>query len=36
VIRKTFRELNDEFDPTSFWQVHRSTIVNVHAIERDT
>ena len=34
VIRKSIRELNDELDPTSFWQVHRSTIVNVHAIDR--
>lgn len=34
VIRKTIRELCDELDPTCFWQVHRSTIVNVHAIDR--
>lgn len=34
VIRKTIRELCDELDPTHFWQVHRSTIVNVHAIDR--
>jgi DNA-binding LytR/AlgR family response regulator len=34
VIRKTIKELCDELDPTVFWQVHRSTIVNVHAIDR--
>ncbi|MBV8034208.1 LytTR family DNA-binding domain-containing protein [Roseateles sp.] len=33
VIRKTLKELGDELDPTSFWQVHRSAIVNVHAID---
>ncbi|MEO8524738.1 MAG: LytTR family DNA-binding domain-containing protein [Caldimonas sp.] len=34
LIRKTIKELCDELDPTVFWQVHRSTIVNVHAIDR--
>ncbi len=34
VIRRTIRELGDQLDPTTFWQVHRSTIVNVHAIDR--
>ena len=34
VIRTTIKELCDELDPTHFWQVHRSTIVNVHAIDR--
>jgi DNA-binding LytR/AlgR family response regulator len=33
LIRKTIRELADELDPTLFWQVHRSTLVNVHAID---
>lgn len=33
VIRKTIKELTDELDPTMFWQVHRSTVVNVHAID---
>jgi DNA-binding LytR/AlgR family response regulator len=33
LIRKTIRELADELDPTMFWQVHRSAIVNVHAID---
>lgn len=33
LIKKTIRELTDELDPTTFWQVHRSTLVNVHAIE---
>jgi len=33
LIRKTIRDLGDELDPTLFWQVHRSTLVNVHAID---
>ncbi len=33
LIRKTIKELLKELDPTMFWQVHRSTIVNVHAID---
>jgi DNA-binding LytR/AlgR family response regulator len=33
LIRKTIRELVDELDSLMFWQVHRSTIVNVHAID---
>ncbi|MGI9025949.1 MAG: LytR/AlgR family response regulator transcription factor [Burkholderiaceae bacterium] len=32
LIRKTIKELLDELDPASFWQVHRATIVNVAAI----
>ncbi len=32
LIRKPIKELCDELDPSSFWQIHRSTIVNVHAI----
>jgi len=32
VIRKTIKELCDELDPAVFWQVHRSALVNVHAI----
>ncbi len=32
LIRKTIRELIDELDPETFWQIHRSTIVNVNAI----
>ena len=34
LIRKTIKELFDELDPESFWQVHRGTIVNLRAIER--
>jgi DNA-binding LytR/AlgR family response regulator len=34
LIRKTIKELGEELDPTEFWQVHRSSIVNVHAIDR--
>lgn len=33
VIRKTIKELSDELDPAVFWQVHRSALVNVHAID---
>jgi DNA-binding LytR/AlgR family response regulator len=33
LIRKTIRELSDELDPAMFWQVHRSTIVNLYAID---
>jgi DNA-binding LytR/AlgR family response regulator len=32
VIRKPLKELLDELDPAMFWQIHRSTIVNVNAI----
>jgi len=32
LIRKSLKELLDELDPTIFWQIHRSTIVNVNAI----
>jgi len=33
LIKKTIKELSDELDPLTFWQVHRSAIVNVHAID---
>jgi DNA-binding LytR/AlgR family response regulator len=32
LIRKSLKELLEELDPQSFWQIHRSTIVNVAAI----
>lgn len=32
LIRKPIKELCDELDPSCFWQIHRSTIVNVRAI----
>lgn len=32
LIRMTLRELIDQLDPTVFWQVHRSTVVNANAI----
>lgn len=32
LIRKPLKELLEELDPSSFWQIHRSTIVNVGAI----
>ncbi|HEX7273880.1 MAG TPA: LytTR family DNA-binding domain-containing protein [Casimicrobiaceae bacterium] len=34
LIRKTIKELFDELDAESFWQVHRGTIVNLRAIAR--
>lgn len=33
LIRKSIRELVDELDPSMFWQIHRSVLVNVRAIE---
>lgn len=33
LIRKGIKELGEDLDPTMFLQVHRSTLVNVHAIE---
>jgi DNA-binding LytR/AlgR family response regulator len=33
LIRKPIKELVDELDPGVFWQIHRSTLVNVKAIE---
>jgi len=33
LVRKTLKELLDKLDPTMFWQVHRSVVVNVHAID---
>jgi DNA-binding LytR/AlgR family response regulator len=32
LIRKSLKELLAELDPTCFWQVHRSTIVNLNAV----
>ncbi len=32
LIRKPLNELRNELDPSIFWQVHRSTIVNANAI----
>ncbi len=32
LIRKSLKELLDELDPALFWQIHRSTIVNVNSI----
>jgi DNA-binding LytR/AlgR family response regulator len=32
LIRKPIKELVEELDPERFWQIHRSTIVNVTAI----
>ena len=32
LIRKPIKELVDELDPQRFWQIHRSTLVNVTAI----
>ena len=34
LIRKSIKELVDELDPTRFWQIHRSTIVNVSKIDK--
>ena len=34
LIRKPIRDLVQELDPESFWQVHRGTIVNVTCVEK--
>jgi DNA-binding LytR/AlgR family response regulator len=34
LIRKPIKELIDELDPEEFWQIHRSTVVRVDAIEQ--
>jgi DNA-binding LytR/AlgR family response regulator len=34
LIRKTIKELTEELDPQSFWQIHRGTIVRVSAVAR--
>jgi DNA-binding LytR/AlgR family response regulator len=36
IIRRSIKDLAAELDPNSFWQIHRSTIVNVEAIESVT
>lgn len=35
-IRRSIKELAAELDPSTFWQIHRSTIVNVEAIQSVT
>ena len=32
LIRKPIKELVDELDPKLFWQIHRSTLVNINAV----
>jgi len=32
LIRRSLKELQDQLDPSCFWQIHRSTIVNANAI----
>jgi DNA-binding LytR/AlgR family response regulator len=34
LIKKPIKELFDELDPEAFWQIHRGTIVSLHAIAR--
>jgi len=36
LIRTPLRELLQALDPSVFWQIHRSTIVNVNSIEEVT
>lgn len=36
LIRKPMKELQTELDPAKFWQIHRSTIVRVTAIDKVT
>jgi DNA-binding LytR/AlgR family response regulator len=35
-IKTPIRELAEQLDPRRFWQIHRSTLVNVHVIETAT
>jgi DNA-binding LytR/AlgR family response regulator len=32
LIRKPIKELVDELDPKMFWQIHRSTLVNINSV----
>jgi DNA-binding LytR/AlgR family response regulator len=34
LIRKPIKELLEELDPDEFWQIHRSTVVRVDAVEQ--
>jgi len=34
LIRKPIKELIDELDPNEFWQIHRSTVVRVDAVDQ--
>jgi DNA-binding LytR/AlgR family response regulator len=34
LIRKPIKELIEELDPAEFWQIHRSTLVRIGAVER--
>jgi len=36
LIRKPLKEIIEETDPEQFWQIHRSTIVNIHAVANVT
>lgn len=36
IIRRSIKQLASELDPDCFWRIHRSTIVNVEAIESVT
>jgi DNA-binding LytR/AlgR family response regulator len=36
LIRKPIKELVDELNPEHFWQIHRSTLVNVREIDSVT
>ena len=33
LIRKPIKELVEELDPAQFWQIHRSTIINIRSID---
>jgi len=34
LIRKPIKDLIDELDPGEFWQIHRSTVVRIDAVEQ--
>ena len=33
LIRKPLKEIIEEIDPDQFWQIHRSTIINIRAVD---
>ena len=36
LIRTPLKELAEQLDPERFWQIHRSTVVNLAAVESTT
>lgn len=34
VLRSSIKELSNQLDPDCFWQIHRSTMINLHKLEK--